>query len=173
MLELHVDLPHIQARGQTIGEQARLADGALRRAGDVLHERVPDALHDAALDLDARERRVDGDAAVDHGREVEHLDYAGLAIELDFRHAHHKRRRGHRGGVHSGGLRQLTAVALALLGDSGKGNRLARTFTNHAAAFEGKLVRRAPKDLRRDGAEALLQLRTCLLNGHAGNVRRR
>ena len=75
--------------------------------------------------------------------------------------------------MHRGGLRQLAAVALALLGDGGKGNRLARAFTNHAAAFEGKLVRRAPKDLRRNGAEALLQLRARLLNGHAGDIRRR
>ena len=75
--------------------------------------------------------------------------------------------------MHRGGLRQLAAVALAFLGDSRKGNRLTRAFTNHAAAFEGKLVRRAPKDLRRNGAQPLLQLCARLLNGHAGDIRRR
>ena len=75
--------------------------------------------------------------------------------------------------MHRGGLRQLAAVALAFLGDSGKGNRLARAFTNHAAAFEGKLVRRAPKDLRRNGAQPILQLCARLLNSHAGDIRRR
>ena len=171
MLELNADVAHIEARGQTVGEQARLADSALGRAGHVLHERVPDALHDAALDLDARERRVDGNAAVDHGIEVEHLDCAGLAIELDFRHAHHERRRGHRGRMHRGCLRQLAAVALALLGDGGKGNRLARALADHTTIFEGEFVRRAPEDLGRNGTEALLQLCARLLDSHTGDIR--
>ena len=134
---------------------------------------MPDALHDATLDLDARKRRVDGNAAVDHGVKVEHLDCASLAIELDFRHTHHKRRRGHRGRMHRGCLRQLAAVALALLGDGGRGNRLARALADHTTVFEGKVVRRAPEDLSRNGAEALLQLRTRLLDSHAGDIRRR
>ena len=173
MLELHADVAHIEARGQTVGEQARLADSALGRAGHVLHERVPDALHDATLDLDARKRRVDGNAAVDHGVKVEHLDCASLTIELDFCHAHHKRRRGHRRRMHRGCLRQLAAVALALLGDGGKENRLARALADHTTIFEGEFVRRAPEDLGRNGAEPFLQERTRLLDGHAGDIRRR
>ena len=54
---------------------------------------MADALHDAALGLNAGKRRVDRDAAVDNRHIVDDLDLSGQLIQLDFHHADHIRRR--------------------------------------------------------------------------------
>ena len=170
LLELHVDAPGVQARRQTVREQARFANASRSCARDVLEQRMPDALHDAALGLDARERRVDGDAAIDHGGVVEHLDHAGFAVELDLHHAHHVRRRGNGRRVRGRRLGGQAAAALALPGDVGQRHRLARGFAQHVPVLEAQLARLAVKQLGGDGAQALLQLRARLLHRHAGDV---
>ena len=170
MLELHVDAARVQTSGQPVREQARFADGSLGRARDVLHERMPDALHDAAFHLDARERRVDRDAAIDHGGVVEHLYHAGLAVEFDLDHAHHVRWRGHRRGMLGGGLRGKAAVALAFRGDLGQRDRAPRGLVANASALEAQLGRIAAELRGGDGTQALLELRARLLHCHAGDV---
>ena len=140
LLEFHVDAPGVQARRQTICEQARFADSPGRRARHVLEQRVPDTLNDAALGLNARERRVDGDAAIDHGGVVEHLDNAGFAIKLDFNHANHIRRRGNRRRMGRGRLGGKATAALAFPGDVGERCRFARGLAQDPAILEAEFV---------------------------------
>ena len=57
-----------------------------------LVERVADALGNAALGLDARERLVDNGAAIDGSSVVHHGNLAGGLVDLDLGNAGHKRR---------------------------------------------------------------------------------
>ena len=57
-----------------------------------LVERVADALGNAALGLDARERLVDDGAAVDSRGVIHHGYLAGGLVDLDLGNAGHKRR---------------------------------------------------------------------------------
>ena len=69
---------------------------------------------------------IDGDAAIDHSVVFQHLHLAGFAVELDFGHAHHERRRRHRRRVHRGRLRRDAVARLAFRGHIDQRNRLAR-----------------------------------------------
>ena len=60
---------------------------------DDLVERMTDALGNAALGLDARERLIDHGAAVHSCRIVHHSHLAGGLVDLDLGNAGHKRRR--------------------------------------------------------------------------------
>src|SRR5439155_24122204 len=70
---------------------------------DPLDERVADPLRGAALDLAARERRVDGLADLLHRRHADRPNLEGVAVQLDL------------GDVAAPGERRVGVAAIGLL----------------------------------------------------------
>ena len=104
---------------------------------------MADALHDAALGLDAGERRVDRDAAVNDGLVIEHRDKAGLAVKLDFDHADHEGRRRDRARFADRDLGGFVAEHLGLVANFGKADGLPGGRAAHAVAGELEFFGRA------------------------------
>jgi hypothetical protein len=73
----------VGARHRVVHERAGESWPALAVVTDVLHQRLADALHHAAMDLALEQHRVEhGADVVDHA--VAHdLDLAGLRVDLD------------------------------------------------------------------------------------------
>ena len=101
---------------------------------------MADTLNNATFNLDTRQGRVDGNTAINHSGIVKHFYHAGFTIQLDFCHAHHKRRRGNGRRVHSGSLGSLAVAALALNSNLLQGNLLACAFLQYAPAFKPQLL---------------------------------
>ena len=91
-LKGHANAADIQARGQLVAHKVPGAQAAAVVVLDDLVERVTDALGNAALGLDARERLVDHGAAVHSRRVIHHGHLAGSLVDLDLGNAGHKRR---------------------------------------------------------------------------------
>ena len=148
---------------------------------DNLVERVTDALGNAALGLDARERLVDHSAAVDGRRVVHHSHLAGGLVDLDLGNTGHKRRR--RNGQAGRGVRGQRVAAGDVL-DTQVGKVAQREVTVLLA--RGTLVGQAHVLAIKDhidgvnvphpgglGADLLAQLSRGVLGGKARHIRAR
>ena len=71
------------ARHGVVHERARQQLPAVRIVDRMLQQRLPDALHDAAMDLAFEQKRIDGAAEVVDDRVAFDGDDAGLRIDLD------------------------------------------------------------------------------------------
>ena len=143
-----------------------------------LVERVTDALGNAALGLDARERLVDNGAAVHSRSVVHHGHLAGGLVDLDLGNAGHKRRR--RNGQAGRGMRGERVAACDVL-DAQVGKVAQREVA--AALTSGTLVGQAHVLAVEDhvggvnvphlsglGANLLAQLGRGVLGGKARHV---
>src|SRR5882724_5051952 len=64
-------------------DETAAGDVAVLVVTDLLEQRRPNALGQSAMDLAVDDHRVDDVAAVVHGYETPHLDFAGAAIDVD------------------------------------------------------------------------------------------
>ena len=148
---------------------------------DDLVERVTDALGNAALGLDARERLVDHGAAVNGSGVIHHGHLAGGLVDLDLGNTGHKRRR--RNGQAGRGVRGQRVAALDVL-DTQVGKVAQRKVATALAS--GALVGQAHVLTIKDhvggvnvphlgglGANLLAQLGRGVLDGKARHVRTR
>ena len=148
---------------------------------DDLIERVADALGNAALGLDARERLVDHGAAV-HGRRVVHHGHlAGGLIDLDLGNAGHKRRG--RNGQAGRGMRGERVAARDIL-DAQVGKVAQRKVAvpltrgtlvgqSHVLTIEDHVGGVHIPHLGGLGANLLTQLGSGVLSGQTRHVRTR
>ena len=65
----------------------------------MLDERLAQALHDAAVQLAVEQHVVQHAAAVVHRDVAQHLDLAGVAVDLDLGHVRAAGKRGRRGNA--------------------------------------------------------------------------
>ena len=144
-----------------------------------LVERVADALGNAALGLDARERLVDHGAAVHSRRVVHHGHLAGGLVDLDLGNAGHKRRG--RNGQAGRGVRGERVAARDVLdaqvGKVAQGEvvteltRGALVGQAHVLAVKDHIARVHVPHLGGLGADLLAQLGRGVLGGQARHVR--
>ena len=148
---------------------------------DDLVERVTDALGNAALGLDARERLVDHGAAVHSCRVVHHSHLAGGLVDLDLGNAGHKRRG--RNGQAGRGMRGERVAARDVL-DAQVGKvaqrevavllaRGALVGKTHVLAVEDHIGGIHVPHLGGLGADLLAQLGRSVLGCQARHVRAR
>ena len=148
---------------------------------DDLVERVTDALGNAALGLDARERLVDHGAAVHSCRVVHHSHLAGGLVDLDLGNAGHKRR-GRNGQAGRGMRGQRVAARDVLDAQVGKVAQREVAVLLARGALVGKTHVLAVEDhiggihvphLGGLGADLLAQLGRSVLGCQARHVRAR
>ena len=169
--KFHLQFAHIQARGQAVlhkGVFQNLPPGAV---GDIFHQRVADALHNAALGLNAGQSGVDGGAAVHHGLIVQHGHHAGAGVHLDLGHAHHVGRGRNRRGAAGGGFGGVGAVELRFYGKLRKAYKALLTAQLfYAALHEFQRILGAGKQLGRNADQIFFQLVAGFAHGLAGQV---
>ena len=70
VFKLHPQMSHIQSCGNFVLQEGTLHRLAVGIVLDIFHQRMADPLYNAALGLNACQRRIDGDAAIHHS----HID---------------------------------------------------------------------------------------------------
>ena len=133
---------------------------------------MADALHDAALRLDARQGRVNRNAAIHDRHVIKDLHLTGELVQLNLHHADHVRRRRNRGGMRGRRLGGDGVKDLRFVGDLPHADALLAVRADNPALLKDDVRFLAAHHPGGDGADALFKVHTGLFHRLAGDVRR-